>query len=646
MLQKSSSFVIIIFIIYLPNDVRLMKRKPDKPNRSMVDEGVFPVDLSTPASFSNHDNGSAFEIELQNLLSNQAFSENAQSPNETGRDKLRRLVEELLKENRKLKQKLQKVAYQNKKLDEQVFDLITISQANKVFVAHHNETIIAEILLSIIAERINTSKCSLLLIDEDTQTFKVKHSIGLNQDKLRSISYGMKEGLFWRLISNGEPFSVVDIEGNLRFHHVFSENELDALDSSYWIPLKTKENVIGIITIDSREVKDIDLSFFSLLASQAAIAFESAFLYKKLEMASQRLEKQMHNLSILYDVGKALNFIDDLTKLLTLILDRGIDIAESQKGSLMLYDEKTDELVVRVVRGIDKETEEKILSGEIQCTKIRNGEGVAGRVFYHGDPIIINKTKEDPRFKESKESRVDNILCVPLKVYDESIGVINITNKKNGEFFTKDDLSIVTALANQAAVAINNARLYELAVTDSLTKLLIRRHFMQRLEDELRRSRRYQHKLSLVMVDLDNFKEINDTYGHQAGDKVLAEICKIFKKSIRTSDLVGRYGGDEFVFALPETDTGGARVFSERLRKRIEGTQIPFESFLIGRTVSLGIATYPDHTEDFSELIKLADVALLKSKREGRNRTFSHNEISPDEFNELLKKSECESIQD
>jgi diguanylate cyclase (GGDEF)-like protein len=624
-----------------------MKRKPDKLNRNVVDEGIYPLDLTASAPLSHRENGSAFEIELQNLLGNKAYAEDELSHGEQkGEDRLKRLVQELLKENRKLRQKLQKVAYQNKKLDEQVFDLITISQANKVFVAHHNETILAEILLSVIVERANARKSCLLLLDEDTQTYRIKYSIGLEQDVLRSTRYGRKEGLFWRLISNGEPFSVVDIEGNLRFPKIFGENALDALESSYWIPLKTKENVIGIITIDSREMKDIDLSFFSLLASQAAIAFESAFLYRKLEMASQRLEKQMHNLSILYDVGKALNFIDDLTKLLTLILDRGIDIAESQKGSLMLYDEKTDELVVRVVRGIDKETEEKILSGEIQCTKIRNGEGVAGRVFYHGDPIIINKTKEDPRFKESKESRVDNILCVPLKVYDESIGVINITNKKNGEYFTKDDLSIVTALANQAAVAINNARLYELAVTDSLTKLLIRRHFMQRLEDELRRSKRYQHKLSLVMVDLDNFKEINDTYGHQAGDRVLAEICKIFKKSVRTSDLVGRYGGDEFVFALPETDTTGARVFSERLRKRIEGTQIAFESFLIGRTVSIGIATYPDHTEDFSELIKLADVSLLKSKREGRNRTFSYNEISPDEFNELLKKSECETVQE
>lgn len=545
----------------------------------------------------------------------------------------------LTKENESLKKEIRRISLQNKKLDEQVFDLFTISQTSKVFVAHHDLSLLSEIFVSVVAERINVKK-SCLLLQDDSGVYRAWYSVGLEESDMKQVHYEKKEGLFWRLIANGDPFSVLDIEGGLRFSQIFRESNLSVLESSYWVPLKAKENVVGILTIDTREIGEEELNFLALLSAQAAMAFQGAFLYKKLEAATTTMEKQMHNLSILYDVGKALNFIDDLTKLLVLILDRGIDIAESQKGSLMLFDEKTDELVVRVVRGIDKETEDKILTGEIQCTRIKKGEGVAGRVFESGEPIIINKIKDDPRFKESKDSRVDNILCVPLKVYDECIGVINITNKQGGGFFSKDDLSIVTALANQAAVAINNARLYELAVTDSITKLLIRRHFMQRLDDEIRRSKRYSHKLSLVMVDIDKFKEINDTFGHQAGDTVLSEASKIFKKSVRSTDIVGRYGGDEFCFALPETGLDGAKVFCERLRLKLESTQLSFESFLLKKTLSLGISTFPDDAEDLTELIKCADLALYKAKRDGRNRTYSYCDISGDELTALRDYAE------
>ncbi len=605
--------------------------KEQNNSKKLLDDHLLSMGLSTQISLSEPEEESPPEIDIHSLLRNDiADKSDTKLPSEEDDIvALRQMLESSLNENRKLKQALYKVTHQNKKLDEQVFDLFTISQANKVFVAHHDDSELAEILLSVIVERVNVEKCCLLIFDEDYQVYRVKHSKGFDKDDLRNVRYKKREGLFWRMVLNGEPFSVLDIEGNVRFPQIFKENGLDVLQSCYWIPLKTKENVVGIITIDGRDVRDLELSFLALLASQAAVAFESALLYTKLELATLRLEKQMHNLSILYDVGKALNFIDDLTKLLAMILDRGIDIAESQRGSLMLYDEKTDELVVRVVRGIDKETEEKIITGEIQCTRIKNGEGVAGRVFSTGEPIIINKTKEDPRFMELKTSRVDNILCVPLKVYDECIGVINITNKKNNEIFTKDDLGIVAALANQAAVAINNARLYELAVTDSLTKVLIRRHFMQRLDDELRRSKRYHHTLSLVMVDLDKYKDINDTYGHQAGDRVLMDIAKIFKKSVRTSDLVGRYGGDEFCFALPETPVDGAMIFCERLRQKVENTQLSFESFLIKRTISCGIATFPVHTEDMNQLFKMADMALFKAKRDGRNKTVAFDEGVP-----------------
>ncbi|MDQ7822615.1 MAG: diguanylate cyclase [Candidatus Eremiobacteraeota bacterium] len=550
---------------------------------------------------------------------------------------LRKKLEELVNENRELREKLSHAGLRSRQLDERVFDLFTIAQANKVLVAHHQVKVLAEIFLSVVVERVKVKKCCLFVLDEEEAIYKVAFSQGYGAGEAEKFRYRGREGFFWRLVANGEPFSVRNVDGELRFPGIFKENALSGIESAFWIPLRAKENVVGILTIDAPSLSDVDSAFLSLLSSQAAVALENAFLLKKLEDATKRLEKQMKNLSILYDVGKALNFVDSLTRLLALILDRAIAIAESQRGSLMLYDEKTDEMVIRVVRGVDPDIEEKILSGEIQCTRIKKGEGVAGRVFVTGDPLIINDARNDPRFIESRDPsmRIENILCVPLKVYEECIGVINISNKKDSSDFTEDDLGMSMALANQAAVAINNARLFELAVSDGLTGLFIKRHFMQKLEDEVRRSKRYNHKLSLVMVDIDHFKEVNDRYGHQEGDMILVAVSRIFRKSVRSIDFIGRYGGDEFCFALPETSLEGARGFCERLRKMIEATSHEYESFLVKNTVSLGIATFPDDAGDFQLLMKYADCALYKAKRAGRNRTCAFEEITAEELADM-----------
>jgi len=545
-------------------------------------------------------------------------------------ESLKRQITLLTTENENLRKKINFLSAQTKRLDEQVFDLFTIAQASRVFTANPDLYRLTEILLSMIVEKLGIEKAAIMLFNESTGKYEVTKVVGLDEKIVKKIGYRAKEGLFWQLIASGEPFSVIDIEGSLRFEQIFAENQLDLLESSFWIPLKTKEQVIGIVTLDRSDFSASEVNFLSLLASQAAVAFESAQLYSKLGASTRELDKQMHHLTILYDVGKALNFIDDLTKLLSVILDQSIEIVEAQKGSLMLVDSRTDELVVRVVRGIDKITEERILTGEIQCTRIRRGEGIAGRVLESNKPIIINNVEENEDFLKSKDSRVNNILCVPLKVYEEAIGVINITNKKDKKEFTEEDVSIIMALASQAAVAINNARLYEMAVTDGLTKLYIRRHLLQRTEEELRRARRYQHPLSLLMLDIDHFKELNDTYGHQAGDLVLVELARIFKRTIRGTDMAGRYGGEEFCIVLPETDPEGALAIAERLRKEIEEYEFVYEQKPLKVTISIGIATFPTHSMEMKELIKKADAALYASKQGGRNMVTMSKDIDPD----------------
>jgi len=166
-----------------------------------------------------------------------------------------------------------------------------------------------------------------------------------------------------------------------------------------------------------------------------------------------------------------------------------------------------------------------------------------------------------------------------------------------------------------------NALLQELSGTDDLTKLANRRRFMEQFANEFARAKRYKTELSFLILDLDFFKQVNDSHGHLAGDSVLVEIAKVMKESVRSSDLVGRYGGEEFALLLPETGSKGSRVYAERIRKRIEDTRFEVGGKLIYVTVSGGISSYPEITvETVDELWRKADQALYRAKQNGRNR--------------------------
>lgn len=334
------------------------------------------------------------------------------------------------------------------------------------------------------------------------------------------------------------------------------------------------------------------------------------------------LNKTLHNLSILYNISQAVNFIDDLKRLISVILDKAIETVNAEKGSLMLYDASDNTLQVKVVYGLkDKKHEDDINNGIVECQKMKPDSGIAGKVFTEKKSIITNLGGNDPRFSQlSNDNNVSSLICVPLIAKGECIGIINITNKKNGKLFNKKDLEFVEALANQAAIAVDNAQLYELATKDGLTKLYIHRHFYFLLESEIKRVQRYHHVLSLLMLDIDNFKSVNDTYGHLVGDMVLKEIAATIQKTIRHVDIPARYGGEEFTVILPETAALNAVIIAERLRKKISEIEVKVdENTIIKPTVSIGISEYPNAAEGIKELIDFADKALYVSKENGKN---------------------------
>lgn len=518
------------------------------------------------------------------------------------------------------------------KQDNQLFDKVTelqeeLIQLNKLFeisnITNSVSTInaLAEQLLNFLKLNFDIKNAAFFMLEEN------KYSIISYDNIISPNSYefeNLGEGI-WHIIETGKPVKIMNEEGKNVYFQFFESYDLLNLDSCIWLPFVNKGEVLSIISlgpkISGKPFTDSEIAFLNKIIQYISPIINKFQNLKEKESSLSYLQKTLHNISILYNIGQAMNFIDDLKRLIQIILAKAIQTIGAEKGSLMLYDSATEELVIKVVYGLpDKEMEDKINEGLIECTKIKIEEGIAGEAFAHKKAIITNLGSDDPRFFQSEISNVRSLLCLPLIVKDEAIGVINISNKKDKNLFNQDDLDFMGALANQAAIAISNAQLYKLAITDSLTKLYIRRHFEYLLDNELRRSQRYKHSMTLLMMDIDNFKSINDTYGHQIGDEMLKHIAEVILNTVRKIDMPSRYGGEEFAVILPETHKENSKRIAERLRKKISNIIIRTKDKQeVSPTVSIGIASYPLDTEERSDVIGFADKALYFAKHSGKN---------------------------
>jgi diguanylate cyclase (GGDEF)-like protein len=471
----------------------------------------------------------------------------------------------------------------------------------------------------IIKNKFGISKLGLFVYDPEKETFELVFSYGLGK---LNFKFKRDKKNLWETILQDKPFAVVDESGDPLFPKFLEKQDLKILPSRLWVPLVMRGEVIGLLTMGpkagSQPFDDFDLYFLQHITAQAAVSINTCRLYARREREKEDLDKTLQNLSLLYSIGKAMNYISDLKNLLQYILSQAIEITSAEKGSIMLYNLETDRLNIRVLAGLeDTKSQEKVNNNEIRCRSFKPGEGIAGRVFMTSQPMIVNNIREDDLFIKSETSYVRSIACIPMVVYSDVVGVINVTNKKDGKEFTEEDVEMLKAVADQAAVAVNKAQLWDMAVTDSLTGLYVRRYFIVKLQEEIHRAERYNKPLSVVMVDLDRFKKINDTYGHDAGDRALKTISQFFQKNIRDIDAIGRYGGEEFVMLIPDADKKAAFCLAERLRKEL--AKVKLED-LPPITISLGIATYPSDGTDIDELIKKADAAMYEAKRKGRNR--------------------------
>ncbi|MFA4029860.1 MAG: hypothetical protein GDYSWBUE_001169 [Candidatus Fervidibacterota bacterium] len=259
------------------------------------------------------------------------------------------------------------------------------------------------------------------------------------------------------------------------------------------------------------------------------------------------------------------------------------------------------------------------------------GQGVIGHVFQTGAPLLFGEFAVSAPAMISDEltehaSAYHTFMAVPVRTGGGIVGVLAMYGSTNRDPFTHEDLRLLSLIAAHIASAIENARilqeLQQAAHTDQLTGVYNRRYFDLVLKREYNRALRYSYPLSIIMIDLDNFKQCNDRFGHAAGDKVLAKVGEILRGNLRESDIPARYGGEEFVIILPHTPLTGAKVAAERIRKLVEQQKFSFGDPPVEyrATISAGVAALGPTIFEPADLVRAADEALLKAKAAGKNR--------------------------
>jgi diguanylate cyclase (GGDEF)-like protein len=317
------------------------------------------------------------------------------------------------------------------------------------------------------------------------------------------------------------------------------------------------------------------------------------------------------DLQVFHDVARALTSSLDLDSILGAIMQQMKQFFEPESWSLLIVDEEQQNLYYAVAAGKS--------SGD-RNLRVGMGEGIAGWVAEHGEPVIVAEPAKDPRFTPA--SQVRSAICIPLRSRDCTLGVIELLNYR-ASTLTKETMAFLQVLCDYAAIAIQNVRaverIQELTITDDCTGLFNSRHLFSVMESEIERSRRFSLPFSLIFIDLDHFKRVNDLHGHLTGSRLLAEIARTIKHNVRGIDSAFRYGGDEFIVLLPQTGKDAAVDVTQRLLHALRETRyLLAEGLELRMLASFGIATYPEDGNTIQEIIGAADEMMYLVKNSSR----------------------------
>jgi diguanylate cyclase (GGDEF)-like protein len=463
-------------------------------------------------------------------------------------------------------------------------------------------------ILNIVRDYFHLHSGGILLLDPETQELVVRTSFGTPHASTMRLMVG--KGLTGTAAKLRRPMYAPDVDKDPRY-----VRGIDSTKSELAIPLMVRDDVVGVLDCQSDELdhfasETIDL--LTLFATQASIAIANAQLYS---MERKRAIQMEAINAIAKQTTATLEPKDLMEKVCSLMLQ----FFPVEHTAILLREEGGGRLVLQAQSGGSEDYAlqdypaqpcQRALS--TNTTVVENDIGSSGML--NGQDV-----------RAEARSR----MCTPLVSFGETIGVL-VCESIRPRAFQSADVQALESVADIVATAIQNAgyveKIRQLAFKDGLTGLFNRRFFEMRILEEIERTTRYKGSMSVVMIDIDHFKRINDEFGHLLGDEVLRQVSNILAQHLRKLDFVCRFGGEEFAIILPETPGDNAVAVADKLRRVVEGWHFPGVPRPV--TISAGVAATPMHGKNRDEIIRSADMAMYSAKQSGRNLVVYAGEVS------------------
>jgi len=461
-------------------------------------------------------------------------------------------------------------------------------------------------ILAIARDYFHLRNVAILLLNKETQQLCVRSQVGWDDGK-DVICLAAGEGITGAAASKKQPVYAPDVSKDPRYICA-AQSTLSELA----IPLMVREEVVGVLDCQSDQLEYFDhetIELLTLFSTQASIALENARLYS---LERQRA-RQLEAINTIAQQSTAVMDLEDLLTRVCSVIQQAFQVSQV---SLFLREE--GDLVIRAFHG--ELTPCFAPGGRFPTTQHPWSEVMGSS----GTVIETDLSTAPESFRLFKESA--SRMSIPLISFGHTLGVLTLHSSKENAF-RENELQSLESVADICANSIQNAhyveRVKQLAYLDGLTGIFNRRFFELRIMEEVERARRYGTAMAVVMADIDQFKRLNDEFGHLLGDEVLRQVSSIFHQQLRKTDVVCRYGGEEFALLLTQTSAEQAFVVAEKLRKMVEQWQFPGVPRAI--TISAGVAAFPLHGKNRDELVRAADSGLYLAKQAGRNRVCTTN---------------------
>jgi diguanylate cyclase (GGDEF)-like protein len=460
------------------------------------------------------------------------------------------------------------------------------------------EGVLRQILI-IARDYFHLQNVAILLLDEEKQELHVRCQTGW-ADSLAHMRLPLGSGITGAAAKQKRPIYVPDISKDSRYIPSSFKTS-----SEFAVPLIVQGAVVGVLDCQSDKLDYFDsdtIDLLTLFSTQASIAIQNA----RLNALERRRARELKAINAIAQQSTAVLDVNELLSKVCALIQEHFQLPQI---SVLLKDE--DDLVLAAHHGMF--TPRIPDGGRMPAGALWGAALACGKTQIEHE---VDPTKDNPVFHEAASQ-----MCIPLLSSGQPLGVLLVVSNKQGAFKHYDTQPLESA-ADICATAIQNARYVErvkqLAYLDGLTGIFNRRYFEMRIAEEIERARRFGAGMAVVMVDIDQFKNLNDEFGHLLGDEVLRQVSSIFHQQLRKIDVVCRYGGEEFAILLSQTNAQHSQNVAEKLRRLVDTWQFPGVPRAV--TISAGIATYPEHGTTRDELVKAADAGLYAAKQDGRNR--------------------------